>query len=860
MAAFGDPVRRHVASRSAISEPLERRTLLSLSPDGGVLKVNGVESPDQYESDIAMAADGDFVSVWMAMDNAGSGDFGVFGRLFNADGSPRGSDFVVAAPSGGSQHHNPTVAMAADGRFVVAWLSTTGPVWDVVARRFGPNGQPLGGAFDVDPDVTGAQVIHNRDITSAMSDDGRFLVAWLQGTPGVGTHVLGRVFDSAGQPVGATFTANNTANTERREGIGSAMDADGDFVLSWRHVDAGAQTRSDRTVARLFRREGAPRGLEFSVGPAGTTGAPAAGMDADGDFVITWVRHDPGSAPSVEARMFGNAGQSRGGEFTVYARDRGNHLEHTDVALADDGKFLVAWRLDADDTRHWIFGRHFNAAGQPVNQPMVLSESDKLNRSFEANAAINGAGDRAVVGWSRADEPWPENHNVYARRLSEFAPPPPPDINRPPDATAISDVMVDQDAPDTRIELFDVFDDDRDADAQLDLSVSGNTNPGLFTATAINGDGTLILNYAPGASGNARLTVTARDTGGLSTAVSFNVTARGTTPPPPPNLPPVALPIATVVVNQDAPDTVIDLRAAFDDPEDADAALRFGVTGNSNPGLFSAVTIDSNGALTLDYAPGVNGVAQLVVTATNTGSQSTASAFSVVISSPAAPVPPIPPAPPTGQPAAPGPGSITGALFDDVDANGRRSRAEPPLAGVRLFLDADGDGAYDAGETTVTTAADGSFTITNLAAGVYRVSAEVPAGRAGGAADVIVRGKARPVRVKPLGVSAAGALAGLVFVDSNVNGARDAGEAPVRGARVFLDTNGDGVWQKKVERSTRVDRLGNWSFRGVAGGTHHVVVASRRRAVGAIAPLVREVTLAEGTTIADVLIGQSATR
>jgi hypothetical protein len=239
------------------------------------------------------------------------------------------------------------------------------------------------------------------------------------------------------------------------------------------------------------------------------------------------------------------------------------------------------------------------------------------------------------------------------------------------------------------------------------------------------------------------------------------------------------------VVGQDAPDTVIDLRAAFDDPEDADVALRIAVTANSNPGLFSAVTVNASGALTLDYAPGVNGVAQLVVTATDTGGQSTASAFSVVVSSPAAPLPPAPPVPPTGQPAAPGPGSITGALFDDADASGRRSRGEPPLAGVRLFLDADGDGAYDAGETTATTGADGSFTITNLAAGVYRVRAQVPAGRAGGAADVIVRGKARPVRVKPLGVSAAGALAGSVFVDSNVNGARDAGEAHVRGARVF---------------------------------------------------------------------------
>jgi hypothetical protein len=34
----------------------------------------------------------------------------------------------------------------------------------------------------------------------------------------------------------------------------------------------------------------------------------------------------------------------------------------------------------------------------------------------------------------------------------------------------------------------------------------------------------------------------------------------------------------------------------------------------------------------------------------------------------------------------------------------------------------------------------------------------------------------------------------------------------------------------------KVDRLGNWSVKGVAGGTYRVVVAPKRRAVGAGTP------------------------
>ncbi len=78
--------------------------------------------------------------------------------------------------------------------------------------------------------------------------------------------------------------------------------------------------------------------------------------------------------------------------------------------------------------------------------------------------------------------------------------------------------------------------------------------------------------------------------------------------------------IANVNVSTDAPDTVIDLFAAFDDAEDLDPALTYTIENNTNPSLFTSTTINgAQGTLTLKYAPATDGTADITVRATDTG-------------------------------------------------------------------------------------------------------------------------------------------------------------------------------------------------------------------------------------------------
>ena len=170
-------------------------------------------------------------------------------------------------------------------------------------------------------------------------------------------------------------------------------------------------------------------------------------------------------------------------------------------------------------------------------------------------------------------------------------------VNDTPTTSGLANVTVD-DAPDTVVNLFAAFADVEDADPALVYTVVGNTNAALFTSTAVNGAaGTLTLDYAPNAFGTADLTVRATDTSGAFVDTTFTVTVN------PVNDTPTTSGLANVTVNEDAPDTVVNLFAAFADVEDADPALVYTVVGNTNAALFTSTAVNgAAGTLTLDYA------------------------------------------------------------------------------------------------------------------------------------------------------------------------------------------------------------------------------------------------------------------
>ena len=184
--------------------------------------------------------------------------------------------------------------------------------------------------------------------------------------------------------------------------------------------------------------------------------------------------------------------------------------------------------------------------------------------------------------------------------------------------------------------------------------------------------------------------------------------------------------------------------------------------------------------------------------------------------------------------AAPATASLAGLVYTDNNHDGVRDSGETGLAGVTVKLDGtDLDGATVALSTV--TGADGGFAFNTIKGGTYTLTELQPAakrdgketaGNLGGTVDnsgfddsaahnqisniVIAPGQAGSGYL--FGEQASGTLQGFVYVDTNDNGIKDAGETPLSGVRITLSGSATGVATSGAD--------GSFSFPAIAAGSY----------------------------------------
>ena len=176
---------------------------------------------------------------------------------------------------------------------------------------------PVGTEFQVNTYTTGIQGTHHLGGSIALDADGDFVVTWSSnGQDGSGYGVYAQRYNAAGVAQGGEFRVNTTtAGTQNLSTV--AMDADGDFVVTWTSVD---QDTSTSVYAQRYNAAGVAQGVEFRVNTYTTSDQiiSRVAMDADGDFVVTWSSYGrDGSDGGVYAQRYDAAGVAQGGEFRV---------------------------------------------------------------------------------------------------------------------------------------------------------------------------------------------------------------------------------------------------------------------------------------------------------------------------------------------------------------------------------------------------------------------------------------------------------------------------------------------------------------------------------------------------------------
>ncbi|MCU0542501.1 MAG: SpaA isopeptide-forming pilin-related protein [Oscillatoriaceae cyanobacterium Prado104] len=169
--------------------------------------------------------------------------------------------------------------------------------------------------------------------------------------------------------------------------------------------------------------------------------------------------------------------------------------------------------------------------------------------------------------------------------------------------------------------------------------------------------------------------------------------------------------------------------------------------------------------------------------------------------------------------------NITVFKYNDKNANGRyepsNTPREGPISGVRVYIDANDNGALDTGEQSALTNTDGRAAFTNLPAGNYVVREVVPNGFSPTTAARVQFNLANQDANVVFGNTPNSRITGCKFQDINGNGYRDGFEAPIPGVTIFLDNNGNNALDAGEQTSVS-DQFGRWSFGNLAPGVYRV--------------------------------------
>jgi Bacterial Ig domain/FG-GAP-like repeat/RTX calcium-binding nonapeptide repeat (4 copies) len=299
--------------------------------------------------------------------------------------TPSGPEFLVNTVTADNQTGARTVQLAG-GRFMVVWTGSylSGPInntnfanADVRAQIFNANGTPFGTEFVVNTTTAGVQIY----TTVTLLSDGHVLVTWSDGIGqiyGGATEpqatLRGQEYDTNGVAVGGEFVIANAATNAIPYGI--AATAGGGFVAVYQGGGTGGAAPIGNIVGQIFNSSNVATGSQFIVDNTGPLqiGAISAAVESDGNIIVSWrdfVGFPTYSIANLSATGVINSVSQLPGFYTVNGvipLASGGHAIYGSSSLGTGFPvelFIIAATADGSISEQFIIATL--PAGAPVN-------------------------------------------------------------------------------------------------------------------------------------------------------------------------------------------------------------------------------------------------------------------------------------------------------------------------------------------------------------------------------------------------------------------------------------------------------------------------------------------------------------
>jgi hypothetical protein len=169
--------------------------------------------------------------------------------------------------------------------------------------------------------------------------------------------------------------------------------------------------------------------------------------------------------------------------------------------------------------------------------------------------------------------------------------------------------------------------------------------------------------------------------------------------------------------------------------------------------------------------------------------------------------------------------TVSGLKFNDINGD-QNPAGEPGLGGWTIFDDANNNGVFDSGELSTITASDGTWSFGNLGPRQLRIREVQQTGWQQTTPNPAVFSTTSGTDVGGINfgnrvIPPTGSISGVKFNDLNGNGVRDVGEPGIENWLIYLDQNLNGI-KDPGEATATTSSNGTFQFNSLSAGTYRV--------------------------------------
>ena len=305
----------------------------------GPVKLNGPESQNPRNPDIAMNASGDYIVLWQ---DKVDGTNKIHSIAFNREGNILNGGRSISSVMTGQNALYPKVDLSDNGHFAVVWQEEDSDGENSIVKQRHGNlyAHTISDEEPVHPQFNGYQ----RRPEVAVNEQGDTVVVWE-----AGRNSRYKIFARAYGP--NAFDAQLIEGTRivklRRPKI--AMNNKGFFMVLWENRDKRNGRFDTKITARSFGPEGRVIQDIKVMNYRQEAVHPEIDSDEQDHFIVSWQDdRDRNGYYQIKASVFNACGAAVMEDKTVNT-DRTGQQKHPDAALGEKGYYYVVWQDDKDE-------------------------------------------------------------------------------------------------------------------------------------------------------------------------------------------------------------------------------------------------------------------------------------------------------------------------------------------------------------------------------------------------------------------------------------------------------------------------------------------------------------------------------